>query len=73
MEDLINSACRRPASFPALVGGCEEGSRAVLRLARHQYSIHCESSRVAQGTGKRGWAPQTTCGTPKGEIESKPN
>jgi len=51
----------------------ENGSRAVLRLARHQYSIHCESSRVAQGAGKRRWAPQTTRGTLKGEIEYKRN
>jgi len=40
-------------------------SRAVLPLARHHCSIHCENSRVAHGTSKRKWAPQTIRDTPK--------
>jgi len=51
----------------------ENGSRVVLPLARHQYSIHCESSRVAQDASKRRWAPHTISGTPKVETEYATN
>jgi len=37
----------------------------MLPLARHQYSIHCKTSRVANGATKWKWAPQTTRDTLK--------
>jgi len=43
-----------------------DSSLVVLPLTRHQHSIHCVSSRVAQGASKWKWAPQTTRDTPKG-------
>jgi len=41
------------------------GSRAVLPLARHQCSTHCESGRVARCASKRSLAPHAARDTAK--------
>jgi len=46
-------------------------SGAVLSLTRHQFSIHCESSRVAHGASNWRWAPQTTRDTPNSNVYAK--
>jgi len=52
--DFENGTCGYSVSCSELMGGCKgNSSRAVLALTRHQRSIHCESSRVANGTNKR--------------------